>query len=922
MISTDPLIGRVDELAVVDDFLVSFERGACALFIEGEPGIGKTRLWQEAVERARARGDRVLAARPGGSEVQLSFAGLGDLLDEVLDDVLPALPSPQRRALEVALLLADTDGAPPDQRAISAAFLGVLRALAAESPVVVAVDDLQWLDPASASVLAFAARRLDSSPVGLLATVRVSAEVVSPEDVADAMHERLTRLPLGPMSLSAVYELCRARLDFPLRRPVLLRVHEASGGRPFLALELARALRDADHHVEADEPLPVPHDLRELLGARLARLSESTRETLLYAAALSQPTLELLESALSERAVEDVGEAATAGVVELDGSRVRFTHPLLASVHSEGAPPSRRRAVHARLAEAAVDREERARHLALAADGPDERVAAALDEAAAAAEARGAVPTAAELAARAVILTPDANGTRLHRRRVEAARLEFAAGDHAAARELLEQALASAHPGDERAETLLELGMLATWEELGSGLALLREAAAEPTSDARLRASILTRLAPREGYSGPGYDRAAEIAREAVALAEEGHDDKVLADALATLGYVELLRGHEFPHDLMRRAEALEAAAGLTVDGPTWLYGEMLAYCCEHAAACARLEPVVALGRAIGDTAVCRPLVRLAFSEWERGNWDRALSLGLEAQEIGAQSGRDTTAPLGDVIVALVEALRGDVETGRARALAALEATDRAGRHSGAPRSALASIELALERYGAVYEVMEPFFETLRGRGVGLAGIEDSDRVEALARLGRLEEARAHLAPLESHARRLGHPWAVAAAARCRGLIAAEIGDLMSAGTELEEAVAWGERAELPLELARSYLALGTVRRRRGEKRGAREALTRSLEIFERLGTPIWASQVHREMRRIGGRRSQTTDLSETERQIVELVVDGRSNKEVASALHLSPKTVEWNLSRIYKKLGVHSRTQLAAARRSPDPAG
>ena len=920
MISTDPLIGRVDELAVVDEFLVSLERGARALLLEGEPGIGKTRLWQEAVERARGRGDRVLTARPGGSEVQLAFAGLGDLVGEVLDDVLPALPLPQRRALEIALLLADAGGAPPDQRAVSAAFLGALRALASESPVVIAVDDLQWLDSASAAVLAFAARRLDSPPVGLLATVRVSPDVVAPEDVADAMRERLTRLPLGPMSLSAVYELCRARLDFALRRPVLLRVHETSGGRPFLALELARALRDADHDVQTDEPLPVPQGLRELLGARLARLSESTRETLLYAAALSQPTLELLETALSEHAVEDVGEAAAAGVVELDGSRMRFTHPLLASIHYESAPRSRQREVHGRLAEISTDREERARHLALVTDRPDELVAAALDAAAADAASRGAAPAAAELAARAVRLTPPTGRRRLHRRRLEAARMTFASGDFLGARGLLEEALASARPGEERAETLLQLGLVLGSEELGTGLALVREAAAESTA-ARVRAAILVELAPREGYSGAGYERATELAQDAVALAEEAADDEVLAKALSTLGLVELHRGHTFPHALMQRAEALEAVTGLRPDGPTAVYADMLSFCGHTVAASERLERLVALGRETGDASICRALHRLAMTAWESGDWDRAWDLGLEAREIAAQSGRETLAPLGDVVLALIEAMRGDVEAGRTRALEALEGTDRAGRRSGGPRGALALIALACERYQEAYELIEPYFERIRGLGDNLPSEEVSDAVEALARLGRLDEARALLQRFEDAARQLDLPWAVAAAARCRGLICEESGDLEAAEAWLDEAVLVGENAELPLELARSYLALGTVRRRRGEKRAARDALTRSLGIFEGLGTPIWAAQVRRELRRIGGRKSATTGLSETERQIVELVVGGRSNKEVASALHLSPKTVEWNLSRIYRKLGVHSRTQLAAARHSPDPA-
>ena len=918
MIAAEPLIGRADELVVADDVLERLERGAHALLIEGEPGIGKTRLWQESIARARGRGYLVLSSRPGGSEVQLAFAGLSDLLAGQLD-VLAALPPPQRRALEVALLLADAGDEPPDQRAVSAAFLGVLRVLAVERPVVVAVDDLQWLDRASASVLAFAARRLEAESVGLLSTVRVSPEVTPPAEVADAMAARLTRLPLGPMSISAVYELCRTHLDFQLRRPLLLRVHETAGGRPFLAVELARALRDAGRDVEPHEPLPVPHDLRELLLARLARLPESTQETLLLAAAVSQPTLELLERAIPGRAVDDVDAAAEAGVVELDGSRVRFTHPLLASTHYESAPRARRRETHRRLAEVAADREERARHLAIAADGPEEGVAVALDAAVTHAESRGAVPAAAELAARAVLLTPRSSRVRLHRRRLEAARLAFAAGDLLTAVRLLEEALTSARPGEERAETLLELGLAVVSEELGSGHAILREAAAEPVSDARLRAEILAQLAPREGYSGEGYERALEIAHEAVALAEEAADDKVLADALSTLGYLEHVRGRRIAHDVMRRAEALEAASGLSMEGPTKAYADLLSNCGQNAAAAERLERLVALGREIGDARVCVPLYRLSYVAFETGDWDRAWDLALEAKEIATQSGRETLAPLGDVVLALVEAMRGDVEAGLARGRMALAGTDRAGRHSGGPRGALAFIELSRERYQQAYELIEPFFERMRGLGDDRPGAGTSDAVEALAGLGRVDEAQALLEPFEEGARRLGIPWAIAAAVRCRGLIAAEMGDLESAEAWLEEAVAEGETAEIPLELGRSLLALGSVRRRRQEKRAARDALARALELFEHLGAEVWAERARRELRRIGGRESKTTALSETQQQIVELVIAGRSNKEVAHSLHLSPKTVEWNLSRVYRKLGIHSRTQLAATRRSTD---
>jgi DNA-binding CsgD family transcriptional regulator len=913
---TVEIIGRRDELAAFERFLDIVPSGPAALFVEGAAGIGKTRLWQHALDSARDRGFRVLSARSGGAEVQLAFAGLADLLGDALDDVLPALPPPQRRALAIALLLEDVRGVPPDQRAVSAAFFGALGLLAAERPVVVAVDDLQWLDADSAFVLAFAARRLESEPVGLLGTVRLAPEEAEPTELARAIgDERLTRLPLGPMSVSAVYELIRARLDFPLPRSLLLRVHETSEGNPFLALELARELQHTGRDVPPDEPLPVPHRVRELVLARLARLPESAHETLLTAAALSQPTLDLLERATSKRAVDDIRAATEAGVLELDGTQVRFTHPLLASIHYESAPPSRRRKVHGRLAHVATDGEERARHLALAADGPDEEVAAALAAAVAVAEARGAVPAAADLAARAVALTPPRSRARLHRRRIEAGRRAFAAGDHAAARRLLENALAAARPGSERAEALLELGTVLNSEDLRVGIELFRQAAAEPEADARLRASILVQLAWAEGYSGAGYEHALRLARDAVALAEGAADEQLLAQALSTQGFLELIRGRGLPHAVMQRAEAIEAANRLRVDGPTEMYGEMLANHGQHAEARKRLERVIAVGRETGDVGVCRPLFRLAATEWQAGDWDRAWELGLEAERIAAQSGRETIAPLGSFILALIEAMRGNVDAGRARGLAALAATDRAGRHSGGPRGALAFIELSLERYQEAYEFVEPYLELTRGRDDDLPEAPQSDAVEALVGLGRVSEARALLTAFAEASARLGMSWALAAAARCRGLVAVAEGDLQSADASLDEAVSVGETAGRPLELGRSLLILGSLQRRRGEKGTARLTLARALDLFERLGTPVWAERTRRELRRIGGRPAATGGLSETETQIVELVVAGRSNKEVAHALHLSPKTVEWNLSKVYRKLGVHSRTELAAAR-------
>ena len=246
------IIARQSELAALDDFLSGIADGPQALFFEGAAGIGKTRLWREGLERARARDMRVLATRPGGAEVQLAFAGIADLLHNVLDQVLGELPPPQRRALAIALLVEDPDGAPPDDRAVGAAFLAALRTVAADGPALLAVDDVQWLDAASERALEFALRRLDDEQLAVLGTIRVSPEEAEPAGLLRSFpHERLTRLPLGPLSVGALYELIKARLDLQLSRSTLLRLHETSEGNPFYALELGRALVDL-----GEEPYP------------------------------------------------------------------------------------------------------------------------------------------------------------------------------------------------------------------------------------------------------------------------------------------------------------------------------------------------------------------------------------------------------------------------------------------------------------------------------------------------------------------------------------------------------------------------------------------------------------------------------------------------------------------------------------------
>ena len=307
--------------------------------LEGEAGIGKTRVWEEGVRIAAASGLRVLAARAAGSEVKLSFAGLGDLLHGVIEEALPGLPGPRRRALEAALLLGEAEGAPPDARAVAVGLLTVLRLLSETAPVVLAVDDLQWLDASSGAALAFVLRRLESEPVRLLCTVRASPGGLLPLELERAFgDDRLLRMPLAPLSHGSLHELLRARLGLNLPRPGLVRVAEVCSGNPFFALELGRELQRRGAPPAAGEPLPVPRNLRQLVRDRMARLPARTRMLVLSAAALAHPTVAILAAAQGEAGSAD----AQAAVQFARGVRLHRAseHEARQSQHPcKGGPP-------------------------------------------------------------------------------------------------------------------------------------------------------------------------------------------------------------------------------------------------------------------------------------------------------------------------------------------------------------------------------------------------------------------------------------------------------------------------------------------------------------------------------------------------------------------------------------------------------
>ncbi|MGH2629478.1 MAG: ATP-binding protein, partial [Actinomycetota bacterium] len=455
------VIGRESELAILNRFLVSIPTGPSALLLSGDPGIGKTTVWKEGLAGALQRGYRTLSCRPVEAETRLSYAALGDLLEPVLQEALPTVPEPQRQALEVALLRSPGSGARADQRAVSLAVLGCLRVVASTSPVVVAIDDVQWMDLPSIRVLQFVVRRLKDEPVGLMAAVRGTDPDDDPLGVVSAFPEdRVHAVHVGPLSLDAIERVLRDKVGEDLPRTTLLSLHEMSGGNPFFAQEIGLALLRRGGEVAAGERPPIPDRLQELIEDRLKGLPAKTVEALEVVSAVSAPTLDTVAAVIAPSAVDvRLGPAIENGVVEVIGDRLRFTHPLLASAVYQKIPPARRRELHARLATIVRDPEERARHMALSVAGPDLAVAAALEEAALLASSRGAPQSAAELWEMARRATPRDRGEDLVRRTHQAGVAHYECGDNTLARSVLEQAVDLSVAGPARARVLLDLGM-------------------------------------------------------------------------------------------------------------------------------------------------------------------------------------------------------------------------------------------------------------------------------------------------------------------------------------------------------------------------------------------------------------------------------------------------------------------------------
>src|SRR5262245_5229778 len=916
------IVGREAELAAVHAFVEGIADGASALVLEGDAGMGKTTLWNAGIEHAETQGVLVLRARPCESETALSFAGVGDLLDPVLDAALEPLPEGQRRALARALVLEAGEGPPPDPRAVGIAVLSALRALADARPTVLAVDDAHWLDAPSASVLAYAARRLEAERVGVLLARRTPLESSLVAELARSLPDgRFSDLEVGPLDVSCLHRVVQDQLGVVLPRPLLAEVHMAAGGNPFYALEIVRTLKRSGVSVEAGHPLPVPDTLHDLVHGRLLALPDESRRFLLAAAAYSNPTVAITESASGVPRSVGLPPATEAGVVELDGDRIRFEHPLLAAGAYETAAADDRKAVHARLAELLEDPEARAWQLAASVDRGDGAAAAVLEEAAHHARARGAPRPAALLLERASELTPADRPADACRRAVDAAYLHYESGDSPRAEAQLRELIGGLPFGRQRARAMMRLARVRAYESLPDSVGLFLQAVDEAEGDQEILAVA------HEGVAS-GWQRyrqladAAHHAELAADLALELGDRGLAAEALGTRFEVELLLGRETAHTTMGLALALQDAA----EDRRVIAQPRFAAAAQALGWTGPLEPVrdelaelVRRMDELGDES-SRPcvLAHLSLVECELGQYEVALSHALEGQDASEQSGQQTMLALNLAVESFVEARRGCEDRARLVAQRALDLVPATGGGQAelVATWALGHLDLVLGHPSAAVARLEPLPAVVRREGITepCAVPVAVDQIEARAELGAREHGAELLDWYEGNARRLERASALANCARCRGQLAAQAGDLDAALAAFEEALTLHEQVELPLDRGRTLLALGATQRRAKRRREARETLEEAVAVFDRIGAALWAERARAELRRISGRAPSAGALTPAEERVAALVAEGKTNREVAAALYLSERPVEGHLSRVFGKLRIRHRSELAGA--------
>jgi DNA-binding CsgD family transcriptional regulator len=887
------LVGREHELSRLESFLDA--PAPAALVLDGQAGAGKTALWEAGIEEACRRGLRTFAARPSGAEAGLSFAALSDLLAEVDVSSLAGIPAPQRHALEVALFRAEPTGPNLGTLAIATGLTNALRELAVDDPLLVAVDDVQWLDRPSADALAFAARRLGGASVRFLLAKRTGP----PSTLETALATVTERLVLAPLSLGATRALLLQRLGLKPPRRLLLQFHDTAGGNPLFALELGRLL-EARGTPGIGEELPVPDLVDDLIGIRIAALPPRRRR-LLLALALSPDLRTAQLQALTDE--DSFDQAVEDGLLAVDGDRVRPSHPLLAAAARKRARAKERRELHLELAGIVTSEGLQARHLALATTRPDAALAGTIAAAAESAAARGARQESVELAEHALRLTPADAPERSERILALAGCLEIA-GERERVTDLLTPELESLPTGRPRvrAHLLLPGGVIRNNDDVCAHLDnALRAGGAEPD----LRSAALLRIALNDAVTRvQGIPQAEAIALEALPAARRAGADEE-REALHALAWARALGGRRVD-DFCLRFNTVSAAAYAIESTPERVAGQRHVWRGETAQARGLLDRLLALADDQGEP-LSYALVRLHLCELELriGRWDEAERLLDE----WAEAADDLVWPMYERCRAFLYAGRGLPEEAGRWATQALAAAEETGvRWDWLEAQRVRGIAALLEHDPArATESLRTVWSYTELEGVADPGTFPvaPELVEALVELGETAEAQAVTERLAELAEEQAHPWGLMAAARCAALVSFD-------EESYSRATAGYEALGLEFERARTLLSRGRAERRLRRWGAARETLQSAATIFTELGSPGWVEETRSELSRVGARRPQGQgELTKTEARVADLAAQGLSNKEIAGALFVTVHTVEVHLSHAYAKLGIRSRSQL-----------
>lgn len=900
------IVGRDEELAKLRDFIGGAGRPP-AMVISGPAGIGKTTLWDAGIEQARAEGFRVLVARGSDAETQHSFAALIDLFDDVEIRELGELPAPQRRALDVAMLRADPQGSPTDPHATALGALSALRFLAANEPVLIAIDDVQWIDRASGDVLDFATRRLGREPIRFLLGRR--SRLSSP--LVQALgSKRFEQLEVGPLSLGAIRRILFEQLGLTLPRRVVRLIFDSSLGNPYFTLEIGRMLAEGSPP-EIGQSVPVPALIRGLPGARFEQLDGSQRKLLLAVSLNCDLNLSQLGELTDSGAVED---AIDVGVLVVDRGRVRAEHPLLAAAAKERSRARERRELHLQLAGVATDAETRALHLALAAQRPDPELAAMLGAAAADARARGASEQAVELGEHALRLTP-AGSPEATDRLLALAEYLFVAGETDRITDLIAPAVDQLPYGFARGNALL---LLADGREVTSveGLeAFLDRALAESDGDAFVRATALARKAELFAVGRVGRIAEAEaMALEAVEVAAGADSDAQLL-SLHALAWARALGGGPVD-DLNERFRAATGPTYHLADSIDRVAALRLGWRGEAIQAREELSRLRALaddrGEALSFLTMQLHLCELGL---RAGNWSAAVAI-LDEGELSGK-GNAIPAAVQERCRALLGVARGLPEEAERWVSEALAGTDASGIGWDRleARRAQGIAALLTNDSPAAAESLRAVWSHTEREGVADPGVFPvaPDLVEALVELGELDEAREVTARLGELAAEQVHPWGLLSAERCAALLRLTRSNDDEAVAALDEAAAGYEALGLSFDHARTLLILGRAQRRLKQWGTARRALEAAAAAFEEIGSPGWADQARAELGRVSARPPRASgELTPAELRTAELAAEGLANKEIAQRLFVTVHTVEAHLSRAYAKLDIRSRAQLA----------